>query len=205
MSQQSNLTRMLRRQINGLGDVPSDYGPQYSGVVMAPYDTNGPLGGMGDTSPMSFFGSKTTARAQFLTWLKDFNPALFEEAVKRAEAWKSSVAAKTGNPAALSGLGDGDTTPTTWWQKIVDTLPSLGTAYLAYKGQQNVLDTNIQRANMGLPPIDPTTGAPTVKTAVSLSPQLMARLQDTGSYLLIGGAVLAGVFLLSKMLGGKRR
>jgi hypothetical protein len=191
---------MLRRQINGLGDVPSDYGPQYSGTVMAPYDPSGPLG---DTSPMAFYGNKTTARAQFLTWLKEFNPALFEEVIKRAEAWKSSVAERTGNPAALSGLGDGDAAPTTWWQKIVDTLPTLGTAYLAYKGQQSVLDTNIQRANMGLPPIDPATGAPRVN--VGLSPQLMARLQDSGSYLLIGGAVLAGVFLLSKLLGGKRR
>jgi hypothetical protein len=200
MSRQSNLTNMLRRQINGLGDVPGDYGPQYSGVIMAPYDVSGPLGA---TPPMSFYGSKTTARAQFLTWLKEFNPALFEAVIKHAEDWKAGVAARTGNPAALSGLGEGDTAPTTWWQKIVDTLPTLGTAYLAYKGQQSVLDTNIQRANMGLPPIDPATGAPRVN--VGLSPQLMARLQDSGSWLLIGGAALAGVFVLSKLLGGKRR
>lgn len=181
-----------------LGDVPQDYGPPYSGVVMAPY-SKGPLGGVA----VNLTG-KPLARAQFLTWLKDFNPALFEEAIKRTEDWKDSVTARTGNPAALSGLGDGDTVPTTWWEKIVSTLPTLGTAYLAYKGQQNVLDMNIQRANMGLPPIDPSTGAPTIRTQVGLSPQLLARLQDGGTWLLYGGLALGAVLLAKSLFGGRR-
>jgi hypothetical protein len=202
--------------MGGLGDVPSDYGPPYAGTIFAPYDTKGPLGAV----TMPNLTGKTLARAQFMQWLKDTYPDIFTMAVNKAEDWKAAVAARTGNPAALSGLrGLGQETPytasgetatdgttTTWWQTFVDTLPQLGTAYLAYKGQQNVLQTNIQRAQMGLPPIDPATGAPVVQTSLNLSPQLMARLQSgAGTMLLWGGAAVLGVVLLSSLMRRSRR
>lgn len=141
-------------------------------------------------------------RILFTQWVMDTYPDLARRALDQAEAWRLEQAAAQNNPAALSGLG-ADGAPATFWSKFADGLTSLGTAYLGYKGQQQVLETNIQRAQMGLPPIDPATGAPTVRTAVSLSPELMARLQGAGSGLMTvalwGGAALIGIMLLKKL------
>lgn len=140
------------------------------------------------------------ARIQFTQWVKDTHPDLFAAALHKAEQWRQSVAASTGNPAALNGMGADDSAPTSFWSKFADGLTSLGTAYLGYKGQQQVLETNIQRAQMGLPPIDPATGAPTVRTAISLSPELQARLGGGVANIAIwGGAALLGIFLLKKL------
>jgi len=186
--------------MRGLGEVPSDYGAPYSGVIFAPYTGQGPLGDAAPDAPAPKLYGRTLARAQFLTWLRTFNPALFEAAVKQAEDWKASLA----SPTALSGLGADDSEPSTWWQQLTEGLTSMGTAYLAYKGQQQVLQTNIQRAQMGLPPIDPSTGAPTVRTQVSLSPQLLSRLGDGGTMVLYAGLGLAALYLLTNVFGGRR-
>lgn len=46
MTRQRRLTRLLSEQMNGMGDVPSDYGIPYAGRVFAPNDGQGPLGGL---------------------------------------------------------------------------------------------------------------------------------------------------------------
>lgn len=225
--------------IGMMGDVPTDYNgptPPFSGRLFAPYDPRGPLGAVRGRSFRGLRGlgltGKALARAQFLTWLKDFNPTLFQAAVQKAEDWKAGLPSPTAlsgismtdwepsmrymrpppgmgamDPMRLAGpgvggLGDDTTAPaaSSWWDQLSTAATSLGTAYLAYKGQQNVLATNIQRANMGLPPIDPTTGAPTVRTTVALSPQLMARLQDTGSLVLYAGLAVGALLLLKSLL-----
>jgi hypothetical protein len=198
--------------LRGVGDVPYDYAPPWAGTVFGPSANEGPLGGLGAPPLVSSDGSvvlKTATeknRALFLDWLREYNPGLFRAAVKYAEDWKDRVTARTGNPAALSGLGAGDDSSSTWWDKLTSGITSLGTAYLAYEGQKNIISLNTQRAAAGLPPLDPTTGAPTVRTTVGLSPELMARLQTGGSWLIIGAVGVAAVMLLgSVMKGGRRR
>lgn len=142
------------------------------------------------------------ARVAFTQWVADTNPALFQQALDYAEDWRLSEAARQGNPATISGLGAANE-PASFWSKFAEGLTSLGTAYLGYKGQQNVLDINLRRAQQGLPPIDPATGAPTVRTAITLSPEVLARLQGAGAGLtqvaIWGGIGLVAVMLLKKL------
>lgn len=156
--------------------------------------------------------SVVLARAQFLQWVKDTHPQLFRGALKYAESWREGEADRQGNPGTVSGLGEvydpsgaptGVVAPTNFWQQFATGITALGTAYLGYKGQKNVLEMNLQRAQAGLPPIDPVTGAPTVRTSVSLSPEIMARLNDTGATLqkviLWGGLGFLGYMLIRKV------
>jgi hypothetical protein len=205
--------------MNGFGDVPAaDYAPPYAGTIFAPNMGNGPLGAMTvvddpDAVPLvshdgavTLTGRTEKNRARFLDWLRAYNPGLFRAAIKHAEAWKEGVKANGGSPVALSGVALGDTDSTTWWQKLTDGITSMGTAYLAYEGQKNIIQLNTQRAQQGLPPLDPVTGAPTIRTSVGLSPELMARLQSGGSWLIIGAVGIAGLMLLNSILkGGHRR
>lgn len=150
--------------------------------------------------------STVQSRAQFLEWLKETHPNLFRGALKYAETWREGEADRQGNPGTISGLGQtqaGTVEPTSFWGKLSEGITALGTAYLGYKGQKNVLEMNLQRAQMGLPPIDPATGAPTVRTSVSLSPEIMARLNDTGTtvrnLMLWGGLGFLGYMLIKKV------
>jgi hypothetical protein len=68
----------------------------------------------------------------------------------------------------------------------------------------------MRRVEQGLPPLDYSAYmAPTVRTQVDVSPEIMARLRETGAdtmkTLIVVGAVGAGVFMLSKVLGGSKR
>lgn len=177
-------------------------------AIFAPYTGQGPLGEL-DLSP------KELARAQFLTWLKERYPPVFRHALKVAETAKSHFAAQTKNPAALSGLGwsmsaDGGVAvaePTTWWQSLVEGITQAGTAYLAYKGQKAAIEMNLARANQGLPPIDASQyTAPTVRTQVDVSPEILARLRETGiSTAVIMGALGIGALVILSRRGSRRR
>ena len=176
--------------------------------VFAPYGA-GPLGAVEDElTPTQL------ARAQFLTWLKRSNPAVFRSALKHAETAKAHFAAQSGNPAALSGLGwtmgeNGTLVAENknWWQTFAEGITQAGTAYLAYKGQKAAIDLNLQRAQQGLPPIDVSRyTAPTVRTQVDVSPEILARLREGGmnTMLLVGG-IAAAFLLLPRLMGSSRR
>lgn len=177
--------------------------------TFAPYGA-GPLGAVGDD-----LTPKQLARAQFLTWLKRTSPGTFRHALKVAENAKAHFVAQSGNPAALAGLGwtmsaDGGTAvaePKNWWQSLAEGITQAGTAYLAYKGQKAAIDLNLQRAQQGLPPIDVSRyTAPTVRTQVDVSPEILARLREGGTNtLLLVGGIAAAALLLPRLLGGSRR
>lgn len=171
------------------------------GTIFAPYTGDGPLGGLAGDYQDDSLSQKELARAQFLTWLKQTNPGLFQAGLRIAETEKARFAEQTGNPGALSGLGSNGESKT-WWQSFAEGITGVGTAYLAYKGQKASIDANLARANQGLPPIDYSMyAAPTVRTQVDLSPEIMARIKETGmaTGLLIAAAVgLGAYFLLRK-------
>ena len=174
--------------------------------TFAPYGA-GPLGAVEDLTPTQL------ARAQFLTWLKRTSPLTFQHALKVAETAKAHFAAQSGNPGALSGVGwtmgsNGTAVaePKNWWQSLAEGITSAGTAYLAYKGQKAAIDLNLQRAQQGLPPIDVSRyTAPTLRTQVDVSPEILARLREGGTNtLLLVGGIAAAVLLLPRLLGGSR-
>lgn len=180
--------------------------------IFAPYTGQGPLGGMDDD-----LSPRVLARAQFLTWLKQDHPMIFRQALEKAETDKAYFVEQTGNPAALSGLGwtlDDATgvavaEPKSWWQSLAEGITSATTAYLGYKGQKASIEMNMERARQGLPPIDLSRyNAPTLRTQVDVSPEILARLRETGTDTLkmmaVVGLGVAGLFFASKMLGGGR-
>src|SRR3972149_771494 len=93
------------------------------------------------------------SRVAFAGWLKREQPDLYNAAKKKAEAGRRREAARQGNPASISGLGQTETgtvAPQSFWQKFMSGLSTLATGALAYSAQKRILDTNIQRAEQGL-------------------------------------------------------
>ena len=210
--------------------------PNVGELPMAHVDWSGPdpavwhdqthaLDGFAPRGPMETpLTGVTLARAQFLTWLKKSNRALFRDALAHAESTTPAPGGMgryyTGGNlfgayvqpmgAYINGMGAystgmGATDGNSWWQNLSQGILSAGTAYLTYKGQKELLSTNIQRANRGLPPIDSRYAQPGVN--LDLSPEVMARLKSTGltmtGILAIGGAAVALILLMNR--GGSRR
>jgi len=73
-----------------------------------------------------------------------------------------------------------------------DSLFNLATTALQVRAQDKILDANIQRANKGLPPLNPQQVSPGVNVGLS------AQTQKLVTYGAIG---LALVFLLPKLIG----
>jgi hypothetical protein len=144
----------------------------------------------------------TTARLQFATWLKQTNPALFDKAIRAAE---KNTRVAMGDYDIDGNLDAAPATPTTtqpsFWSRFTDGLTQLATASIALRAQRAVLNTNIQRAEQGLPPISMESGAPVIRTQIDVSPQVASRLQQTAAegtqkLLLFGGLAAAAFFLL---------
>lgn len=133
----------------------------------------------------------TTARLQFATWLKRENPELFRRAMAMAERQTPAL---------------GDTAPVaapSFWSKFADSLTNLATAAFALKSQKAILQTNIQRAQQGLPPVSMEQGAPVVRTQIDVTPEVATRLQEsaaegTRKLLLYGGLAAAAYFLFMR-------
>jgi hypothetical protein len=128
-----------------------------------------------------------TARLQFMTWLKKTNPGLYREVVKRADA--STLG------AAENGEGE-----TSWWQKAVAGLATVGTTYLTLKNQRDAMKINLQRAQQELPPIDMGDSAPVVRTQIDLPPDVITKITTSADtninkMLLFGAAAVAAIML----------
>lgn len=146
--------------------------------------------------------SQAQARIQFVAWLKEFNPALAAAAISHAE-----TVTRTDEPfffGSRAGLGQIPTasveTGGSFWEKITTGAMALGTTYLTLRAQRDAMKINIARAEQGLPPIDPATAAPVIRTQVDIDPALAQRLaSNVGSglnrALLIGGAVVVALVL----------
>lgn len=157
---------------------------------------------MADRHPLART-EKHQARLQFATWVKDKHPDIYSAAMRRAEKWRREWGQKRGQPATLEGLGqDGETQ--SFWDKFREGVTTLGTTYLTYKTQSDAMDINMTRAEQGLPPIDTSFAAPVVRTQIDISPEIAARLQETGTeamknMALYGGLALVAVMVIMKM------
>lgn len=157
----------------------------------------------GGAMPVKPINKAEAARMQFVTWLKNTHPELYAEAVKRTEAWREKMAAASGRPATIEGLNETTGESQSWWEKLTETVTTLGTSYLSYKNQQDAIEINLERAQQGLPPIDMSQSAPVVRTQIDVTPEIAERLRQTSGEvmkktLLIAGAGLAAVLLLRK-------
>ncbi len=94
-----------------------------------------------------------------------------------------------------------------WLDKLIDTASNLAPAVFQTWQQKEIMDMQLERARQGLPPLDTTQMAPTIRIQTELSPEttraaregLTAGIGQLGFPLL----VLGGVLLMT--MGGRRR
>ncbi len=136
------------------------------------------------------------AQAQFLTWMQNKHPDLYAAAINAASNGR------------LSGMGiaEGEPAPTSF-SSIIDKITTLGGSYLTYTMQKKIINMNIERAKIGLPPIDIAAAgaAPVIQTEVNISPAMIASLKESlgGGMQQIG--LLIAVGLGAFLLFGKKR
>lgn len=133
---------------------------------------------------------KVKAQAQFLTWLAEKHPALYDAVVGRIMRQDEN-----------KQLGQTETETTSLWSKITTGLLAVGTTYLSLKNQRDAMKLNLARAEQGLPPIDPGITAPVIRTEIDLPPDVIDKLTATAGLqinkiLLWGGAALALFFIM---------
>lgn len=111
----------------------------------------------------------------------------------------SSVSAPTPVDVSTAANAGGSSTSTT--DLIGSIVSGISSLYLTKQQaniQQQVVNTQLQRAALGLPPL-PTSlsnlGVPQVSVGLSTG---------TGSALAIGGAIIAAMFILPKLMGSRR-
>lgn len=133
------------------------------------------------------------ARMQFLTWLSDKHPELYNAALERVERQEQA--------AQLSGLGaeEGES----WWQKISGGLLAVGSTYLSLKNQRDAMKLNLARAEQGLPPVDPGITAPVIRTEIDLPPDVINKITGTAGVqvnkmLIFGAAAVLAIMLFMR-------
>jgi len=131
------------------------------------------------------------AQLQFLTWLQDRFPNLYKDTIELTY----KQAAKND---AMDGLGF--TFPKIDWSKLTENLVKVGTAVYTIKAQKDIIDTNLDRVQQGLPPIDPGVLAPVIRTEIDIQPEIAESLKQTftsgRNMALVVVAAALGAFLI---------
>lgn len=139
------------------------------------------------------FGAIPTNQDLFFEWLKRFSPALYSHAMK-----KSGLGVSIG-----TSIGN-------FFSSALNDIKQLAPIYLQTRAQKQILDVQVARAKQGLPPLQTSQLAPTVKVQASISPANMRTLTtQTGQSivtgmsslkmpLIIGGGLIAAMLFLRK-------
>ena len=148
------------------------------------------------------------ARAQFLTWLQNNHPELFDAVVARASTANMAIIAQELSGLGVHGGAEGVLTSVkdsgdAWWQKIAGGLTAAGTVYLSLKNQRDAMELNLERAKQGLPPVDAGVTAPVIRTEIDLPPDVVKQLtagagQQVNKLLLFGGAAIIAIMLFMR-------
>lgn len=134
---------------------------------------------------------KLKAQMQFLTWLDNKHPELYDAVVLKIN--------RHDDAKKMSGLGEEETE--SFWSKVTTGLMAVGTSYLTLKNQRDAMKLNLARAEQGLPPVDAGITAPVIRTEIDLPPDVIDKLTSTAGLqinkiLLFGGAALALFFIM---------
>ena len=94
----------------------------------------------------------TRAAIQFASWLRIAHPRLYAQAAERADI--SLAIRNENNNLGFIDVQSGPTEKSGWLNTFMKTAAGLGTTYLSLKNQRDQMKINIERAQMGLAPID---------------------------------------------------
>lgn len=138
------------------------------------------------------------SKKAFFAWLAQRHPELLRAAIRQA---------KREGAIEPFGFGVGQTeteaekpageTEKAWYERLLDTVTETAgkilPVYYQSKAQRELIELNLERAKQGLPPIESTQVAPTIRTQVGIDPAVM-------NMLVFGGLGLA-VFLMAQRKG----
>lgn len=146
---------------------------------------------------------------EFANWLKKAHPRLYNQAAAIADEKANAasnvpaVAIERGripgaNDNALSGLAAEDNGG--WFSTFIGAAATLGGTYLNLKNQRDQLKINLQRAQIGLAPID-VVGTPILTARVELPPDTIDKITQSAGMninkiLIFGGLAVAAFFFL---------
>lgn len=153
----------------------------------------------------------TRVALEFASWLRVNHPKLFRQAAERADiAVEVRNERAAGRGVGLQGLGvhpsdvsiapTVEEKPTGWFDTFMKAAAGLGATYFSLDAQKKQLEINIQRAQMGLSPID-VAGNPVITTEVVLDAGTVDKITKSAGVqinkiLLFGGLAAAAFFLL---------
>jgi hypothetical protein len=137
------------------------------------------------------------AAEKFAKWVSDTFPELYTAAVRRLE--------NTGGAGGLSRLGQDTATaaaPVSAWDKVINAIQTIAPEYLKAKAQKDLLDVQLDRAKQGLPPLDMSQYAPSVRLGLDTQ-QIGGALASVPPVVWLGaGGVLLALLLIPR---GRRR
>lgn len=111
------------------------------------------------------------SKIAFAKWLQKNDPFLFRVAVARAKQEKAKKANLHGISDMFSGINWADLSKT-----VVDTVQKTAPSLIQFKTQAKLLKLNMERAKSGLPPVNSSDYAPTVKIAPEITPESEAAI-----------------------------
>lgn len=156
---------------------------------------------------------RDAAALKYLAWLQTYDPKLHAAVMERIPEQPSSGLGQTitdpwtGAPLNLDPWGAPAPSPavpqapeTPWWQTVLDTVKDVGSAYLQWEAQKDILEVQKKRVEQGLPPIDTAVLAPTVRVQADIPAEFRAAIGGGIQNVLLWGAAGLAAFLLLRNL-----
>lgn len=134
--------------------------------------------------------AKVANQKRFLRWLEAWNPQLHAAAVNAANA-------VTENDTGLGALNS-------WWDSFTDKISQLGSKYVQFRTQKEILDAQMERMRQGLPPLETGQYAPTVAikpdagTTAEITSAIGSGIGKLSTPLMLAAAALGFFFLTKK-------
>jgi len=132
----------------------------------------------------------TENQKEFVEWMQENAPNTYGLAVLEAT-----------DATQLNGLNaDQQSTQSKgWFENFTDSIKKIAPALMQFKTQKKIMRTQLRRAERGLPPLDTSALAPTLRIQPELPPEVY---RDIKKYVLpaaVGiGAILFGLMLSRK-------
>jgi hypothetical protein len=124
-------------------------------------------------------------RRRFLSWMKRANPTAYKAIMRRAGL---SVMSAEADPAASPSI----------WDSIVSGAKEILPTLVQARAQKQIFDAQLKRAKRGLPPLQTSEIAPTIRVETGVSRGTGEMLKQMAIPLTLGIAGLAAIFLLKK-------
>jgi hypothetical protein len=105
------------------------------------------------------------AKKQFAVWLKRNDPFLYRVAEKRFNLIKRRSGQLSGPLDFLNK---------DFFSTIADTVKTVAPSIFQIQSQKKILDVQLERARQGLPPLQTSEYAPTIKVAAEITPEMEA-------------------------------